>query len=170
LIDDVNTARIDLELLRAKVSVIPQDPTLFSGSVRYNLDPFNEYRDEAVWQALEDVQLKTVVQSLPGGLSTLVSESGNNFSVGQRQLMCLARAALRYVPILSSPMVDLLIMRCLLSRKNKILVLDEATANVDNDTDAMIQAAIRKNSESSTVCMERRFVPWHQSIVMMIAW
>ncbi|XP_069069026.1 ATP-binding cassette sub-family C member 5 isoform X2 [Pleurodeles waltl] len=122
-IDGIKINEIGLGDLRSKLSIIPQEPVLFSGTVRSNLDPFNQYGEDQIWDALERTHMKECVTQLPLKLESEVMENGENFSVGERQLLCIARALLR---------------RC------KILILDEATAAMDAETDLLIQETIRE--------------------------
>ncbi|CAF4073539.1 unnamed protein product [Rotaria sordida] len=129
-IDDVDISRLTLNHLRSCLSVIPQQPILFNGTLRYNLDPFDHYSDEECWMALEDAQLKQFVKNHSAGLLMPIGESGKTLSVGQCQLVCIARAILK---------------------KSKIVLIDEATANIDQKTDDLIQTVLKNKFQDRTI-------------------
>ncbi|VAI82712.1 ABC transporter C family member 10 [Triticum aestivum] len=138
IIDSVDITMIGLHDLRSRLGIIPQDPTLFQGTIRYNLDPLGQFLDEQIWEVLDKCQLLEAVREKEQGLDSHVVQDGSNWSMGQRQLFCLGRALLR---------------RC------RILVLDEATASIDNATDAILQKTIRTEFKYSTVITVAHRIP-----------
>ncbi|KAM1339407.1 hypothetical protein ACFX1X_038733 [Malus domestica] len=138
IVDDYDICTIGLHDLRSCFGIIPQDPTLFSGSVRFNLDPLSEYTDHQIWEVLEKCQLREAVQEKEDGLDSSVVQDGTNWSMGQRQLFCLGRALLK---------------------RSRILVLDEATASMDNTTDAILQKTIRTEFADCTVITVAHRIP-----------
>ncbi|WZZ60227.1 hypothetical protein YC2023_060334 [Brassica napus] len=138
IIDGIDICNLGLHDLRSRFGIIPQEPVLFEGTVRSNIDPTDQYSDEEIWKSLERCQLKDVVATKPEELDSLVVDSGENWSVGQRQLLCLGRVMLK---------------------RSRLLFLDEATASVDSQTDAVIQKIIREDFESCTIVSIAHRIP-----------
>ncbi|XP_027117398.2 ABC transporter C family member 4 [Coffea arabica] len=138
IIDGIDISTLGLYDLRSRFGIIPQEPVLFEGTVRSNIDPIGQYSDEEIWKSLERCQLKEVVAAKPDKLDSLVVDNGENWSVGQRQLLCLGRVMLK---------------------RSKLLFMDEATASVDSQTDGVIQKIIREDFSSRTIVSIAHRIP-----------
>ncbi|KAJ7974098.1 ABC transporter C family member 10-like [Quillaja saponaria] len=148
IVDGLDITRIGLHDLRSRFGIIPQDPTLFNGTVRFNLDPLSQHSDKEIWEVLGKCQLRESVQQKEEGLDSLVVEDGSNWSMGQRQLFCLGRALLR---------------------RSRILVLDEATASIDNATDLILQKTIRTEFADCTVITVAHRIPTVMDCTMVLS-
>ncbi|XAR52260.1 Xenobiotic-transporting ATPase [Bertholletia excelsa] len=148
VVDGIDISILGLHDLRSRFGIIPQDPTLFNGTVRYNLDPLSQHTDQEIWEILGKCQLREVIQEKEEGLDSMVVEDGSNWSMGQRQLFCLGRALLR---------------------RSKILVLDEATASIDNATDLILQKTIRTEFADCTVITVAHRIPTVMDCTMVLA-
>lgn len=148
VVDGIDISTVGLHDLRSRFGIIPQDPTLFNGTVRYNLDPLAKHSDQEIWEVLGKCQLRETVQEKEEGLDSLVVEDGLNWSMGQRQLFCLGRALLR---------------------RSKVLVLDEATASIDNATDLILQRTIRTEFVDCTVITVAHRIPTVMDCTMVLA-
>ncbi|KAL0756460.1 hypothetical protein Bca101_094128 [Brassica carinata] len=148
VVDGVDISKIGVHDLRSRFGIIPQDPTLFNGTVRYNLDPLCQHTDAEIWEVLGKCQLKEVVKEKENGLDSLVVEDGSNWSMGQRQLFCLGRAVLR---------------------RSRVLVLDEATASIDNATDLILQKTIRREFSDCTVITVAHRIPTVMDCTMVLS-
>uniref|UniRef100_A0A2N9I1F1 ABC-type xenobiotic transporter n=1 Tax=Fagus sylvatica TaxID=28930 RepID=A0A2N9I1F1_FAGSY len=148
IVDGIDISMIGLHDLRSRFGIIPQEPTLFNGTVRYNLDPLSQHSDKEIWEVLEKCQLDETVKEKEKGLDSLVVEDGSNWSQGQRQLFCLGRALLR---------------------RSRILVLDEATASIDNATDMILQRTIRTEFADCTVITVAHRIPTVMDCTMVLA-
>lgn len=138
LVDNVDVKTLGLHTLRSKAAIIPQDPAILPGTVRYNLDPFSSKSDAELWEALEKAQLRRRIESTQEGLDSIVEEGGSNYSVGELQLLCLARALLRR------------------QQQGGLLLLDEATSALDAETDQIIQKVIRQDFHCTTITIAHR--------------
>lgn len=151
-IDGIDISRVPLETLRARLTMIPQDPVLFAGPVRYSLDPAGKYTEEQLWAALEGVGLKQFfTEQVEGGLEADVAAGGENLSAGQRQLLCMARALLE---------------------KPSVLIMDEATSNIDGQTDERIQTMLRNSfSECTVISIAHRIdtIMWYDRVLVLEA-
>ena len=130
LIDDIDISTIGLDILRSSLTIIPQDPALMEGTLRYNIDPLNKYTDNEIKEVMKRIGFDYILDKSPDGINQIITEGGSNLSVGEKQLICISRAILR---------------------KSKIIIMDEATASIDYQTEEIIQKTINELLNESTI-------------------
>ncbi|PNX92487.1 ABC transporter C family member 3-like protein [Trifolium pratense] len=163
MIDGINISSIGLHDLRSKLSIIPQDPTMFEGNVRSNLDPLEEYTDEQIWEALDKCQLGDEVRRKDGRLDSAVSENGENWSMGQRQLVCLSRVLLKKIDTATDTFIQQTLKQHF-SDCTVITIAHRITSVIDSDMVLLLNQGLIEEYDSPTRLLENKLSSFAQLV------